>query len=257
MNTQTNQSPYLHRPGQPCLSVVIPTLNEEGHLEKTLESLHRVPEVNEIIISDGGSTDHTLALAKSAQVLLIQSSPGRGRQIRHGCERANSAIIWVVHADTLVKPDSGAAIVACLQDPGISGGGCYKVFDSPSWIMRGSRFKCWVRHRLFQRVLADQTLFIRRSVLEKSGGFPDVPLMEEFILCKAIRKQGRLGLANTVVTTSARKFLKNGPLKTYLLMARITLGYWLGQDLSDLKKVYERKRPVSMNHRPPKVGKNQ
>lgn len=221
------------------ISVVIPTLNEAGELPETLRRLRLVPEAGEIIIADGGSTDGTWQHAEAAGCIIVTCAPGRGRQLRAGAERATSDVILFLHADTWVPPVAGRAVLDCLARPGVVAGACYKTFrDPPNWLVRGSRFKCWWRLHAAQRVMADQGIFLRRETLAQIGGVPDVPLMEEFELCRRLRPLGRLALADATVVTSARKFRKLGVLQTYALMWRVTLGYYRGVSLEKLRRWY-------------------
>ncbi len=223
------------------ISVVIPTLNEAAELPETLRRLRRVPEVREILIADGGSRDDTVKLAEEAGCVVVNCAPGRGHQLRAGAERATGEVILFLHADTWVPQDAGWALLACLAQPRVVAGGFYKVFrDPPSCLVRGSRFKCWWRLMVARRVMADQGIFLRSETLARIGGVPDVPLMEEFELCKRLRLLGRLALADATVVTSARKFRKLGVLRTYALMWRVTLGYYRGVPLEELRRLYER-----------------
>jgi hypothetical protein len=106
--------------------------------------------------------------------------------------------------------------------------------------VRGSKFKCWWRLLVARRVMADQGIFLRRETLARIGGVPDVPLMEEFELCQRLRPLGRIALADATVVTSARKFRKLGVLRTYALMWRVTVGYYRGVPLEELRRLYER-----------------
>jgi rSAM/selenodomain-associated transferase 2 len=225
------------------ISVILPTLNEAAELPESLRRLRMVPEVKEVIIADGGSRDDTVKLAAAAGCLVVSSAPGRGCQLRAGAERATGAVVLFLHADTWVPPDAGRALLKCLAQPGVVAGGFYKVFrDPPNWLVRGSRFKCWWRLLVARRVMADQGIFLRRATLDRIGGVPDVPLMEEFELCKRLRPLGRLALADATVITSARKFHRLGVLRTYLLMWRVTLGYYRGVPLEELRRRYEGRR---------------
>lgn len=222
------------------ISVVIPTLNEAAELPETLLRLRLVPEMKEVIITDGGSRDTTLKLASEAGCVVVNSAPGRGRQLRAGAERATGEIVLFLHADTWVPPMAGRALLDCLSRHGVVAGGFYKVFrDPPNWLVRGSRFKCWWRMLIARRVMADQGIFLRRETLARIGGVPDVPLMEEFELCKWLRPLGRIALADATILTSARKFRKLGVLRTYALMWRVTLGYYRGVPLEELRRLYE------------------
>lgn len=224
-----------------AISVVIPTLNEAAELPETLRRLRKVPEVGEIIIADGGSRDATIELARANGCRVVDCPPGRGRQLRAGAALATGEVLLFLHADTWLPPEAGRVALDCLARPGVVAGGYYKVFrDPPNWLVRGSRFKCWWRLLVAQRVMADQGIFLHRETVEKIGGVPDVPLMEEFELCQRLRPLGRIALADATVQTSARKFAKLGVLRTYALMGRVMLGYYRGVPLEELRRWYQR-----------------
>ncbi len=222
------------------ISVVIPTLNEEAELPETVRRLRSVPEVREIIVADAGSTDATRSRAAELGCRVVESPRGRGRQMRRGAVQAAGDVVLLLHADTWMEPVAGRAIIQSLNHGGAVGGGCWKVFRDPAWLMRGSRFKCWLRFRLFRRFMGDQAMFVRRDALEMIGGVPEVPIMEEHELGRALRAVGKLVLAPTTVSTSARRFRQRGVGRTYLRMGRVTLAYWHGTPLEELQQLYER-----------------
>jgi hypothetical protein len=94
---------------------------------------------------------------------------------------------------------------------------------------------------LLRRFMGDQAMFVRRAILERIGGVPDVPIMEEFELCRALRSHGQLALASTVVSTSARRFRARGVMRTYVRMWRVTVQYYLGTPPEELRRIYEKK----------------
>ena len=188
------------------ISVVIPTLNEAAALPETIRCVRACAEVSEIIVVDGGSTDDTARLAQELGCRVFPSPPGRGAQMRLGATEAKGDVVLLLHADTHLPPHAGRALLNALNDPRVVGGGFWKVFDQPRWFMRGSRMRCWLRLVLGGRILGDQGIFLRRDVLEKIGGIPDWPLMEEYELCRRLRTVGRLALAPATVVTSARRF---------------------------------------------------
>ncbi|MBI3414001.1 MAG: TIGR04283 family arsenosugar biosynthesis glycosyltransferase [Verrucomicrobia bacterium] len=222
------------------ISVVIPTLNEAGALPATVASARRVPEVMEIIVVDGGSTDATLTVARELGCRVFSHARSRGGQLRAGAMLARGDVVLLLHADTWLPTDAGRAIANCLRDAKVVGGGFWKIFREPSWLMRGSRWRCAVRFYFGKRFMGDQAIFVRRAALEKIGGVPDVPLMEEFELCRRLRAVGRLALANVTVSTSARRFTERGVIRTYARMWRVTLQYWLGTPPEKLARLYEK-----------------
>jgi rSAM/selenodomain-associated transferase 2 len=223
------------------ISVVIPTWNETAELSATVERLRGIPEIVEILVADGGSTDGTIALAAQLGCKVVSAPRGRGTQMRLGAAQATGDVVLLLHADTWLEPNAGRAILDALNDSDAVAGGCWKRFREPHWLMRGSRFKCFLRFQLLRRFGGDQGMFIRRGVLEKIGGVPDVPIMEEFELCKLLRRSGKLVLASTTVSTSARRFRQHGVLRLYARMWRVMFQYRCGTPLEELKRIYERK----------------
>lgn len=221
------------------ISVVIPTLNEAAELPETLRRCAAVPEVVEIVVSDGGSTDATPGIAAAAGIRWVVGPPGRGGQLRRGAEGTIGEVVLFLHADTWLPPDSGTAIARALQSPDVVAGAFQKVLRDPPWLTRGSRWRCRMRMACFQFAYGDQAIFVRNKVLREVGGVPDVPLMEEHRLCAALRRRGRLVLAKATVSTSSRRFRARGPLRTYLLMAHVTLRYWMGAQPETLRRIYE------------------
>ena len=221
----------------PALSVIIPALNEARELPETIKRARAIPEVKEIIVVDAGSTNDTRTIAREHNCIVIESEPSRGKQLRLGAQRASGDVVLFLHADTWLPENAGVVIAETLARPLVVAGGFYKRFrDGGAW--PGSRLRCWLLWALTNRLFGDQAIFVKRDVLEKCGGVPDVPLMEEFELCKTIASHGRIALAPATVLTSARKFREEGMLRTYWRMARCTLRYWLGASPEKLVEIY-------------------
>ena len=223
------------------LSVIIPARNESAVLARTLESLNNSDHpIHEIILVDGKSSDDTVSIAQDHGCRIVSSPPSRGIQMKTGAENSTGDILFFCHADTQVPPQFAGAIQRCLRDPHVVWGGLWKKFDHPSVLMRGSRFRCWTRWMFSGRVFGDQGIFVRRHALEQAGGFPDVPLMEEFELARRMRPFGRMALADATVITSTRKFRKLGVLKTYWRMGLVTTLYYLGVPHHHLNNLYRK-----------------
>lgn len=222
------------------ISAVIPALNEERELPATITRLRHVPEISEIIVVDGGSADRTMEVAGELGCTVLRSEPGRGQQLRLGAQKASGDVVLLVHADSWVPPYAGRAVLDCLRDPLVVAGGFWKRFHEPPLLLLGSRFKCAVRLLLGRRIAGDQALFIRRNVLDELGGVPEIPLMEEFELCRRLRKAGRLALADATILTSPRRFLELGIIRTYVRMWWVTTLYRLGRPPQELARIYNR-----------------
>lgn len=230
----------FQRPLPRTISVVMPAINESASLPETIRSLRAVPEVTEIILVDGGSTDTTRELAAQLGCRVLTAPSGRGGQMRLGAAQAVGDVVLLLHADTTIPPEAGQAALNCLRDASVVAGGFWKVFRKTTFLLLGSRWKCAVRLMLGRRIAGDQALFIRREILEQIGGVPDMPLMEEFELCRKLRQTGRLALADATIVTSARRFQKLGVLRTYVRMWWVTELYRLGKSPAELRKIYER-----------------
>ena len=102
----------------------------------------------------------------------------------------------------------------------------------------GSRIRCWLLWKCFNKFFGDQAIFVRRHALEQAGGMPAVPLMEEYELCKALEPHGHLVLAKKAAATTARKFRKEGTFQTYWRMASCHAHLLLGKSPHQLKKFY-------------------
>jgi glycosyltransferase involved in cell wall biosynthesis len=95
------------------LSIIIPTLNESENIEEFLRYLRTFSPYAELIVSDGGSTDHTVQLAQPF-ARIIRSHQGRGRQMNAGSRAASGDIFWFLHADCRPHPESLKAISRAL-----------------------------------------------------------------------------------------------------------------------------------------------
>jgi hypothetical protein len=115
---------------------------------------------------DGGSEDETPRIAESLGCETLRAAPSRGGQMRVGASRASSDVILFVHADTLLPPTAGHAILNCFHDATLAGGGFWKRYRPMSLPLLGARFKCFLRLACSRRILGDQGLLVRRAALD-------------------------------------------------------------------------------------------
>jgi rSAM/selenodomain-associated transferase 2 len=222
------------------ISAIIPAREEAATLGETVRRLRAIPEISEIIVVDGSSQDGTREVAEELGCRVFTSASGRGGQMRLGAENAAGDVLLFVHADSWLPPHAGRAVLDCLRDPTVVAGGFWKRFHEPPLSLRGSRMKCAVRLLLGRRIAGDQALFVRSAALRAAGGVPRIPLMEEFELCRRLRRLGRLALADATIVTSPRRFRQLGILRTYWRMWWVTTLYRLGRPPHELAHLYDK-----------------
>ncbi len=220
----------------PKLSIVIPVLNEAQHLEETLA---KTPSADvERIVVDGGSQDDTIAVATSAQVTVISSLPGRALQMNAGAAIATGEVLLFLHADTKLPPHFDKIIYTLLSQPKVIAGAFELGIDAA---LPGIRLVEWgtnLRSRLLQLPYGDQGIFLKRAIFEEMGGFPELPIMEDFEFIRHLRQRGRIAIAPAKVITAGRRWQKLGILRTTLMNQWIILAYFLGVSPKQLKQWY-------------------
>ena len=221
------------------LSVVLPALDEAPNLARLLPELRRACPGAEIIVVDGGSRDGTADVARGqAGVQLLEGARGRARQMNAGARRAGGDVLLFLHADTSLPDGAPVAIAAALADPAVVGGRFDVRFDSGRRVLRVVAWFMNARSRVTSICTGDQAIFVRRADFEAVGGYPDIPLMEDIELCRRLKARGRLAALRARVTTSARKWEREGPLRTIGLMWALRLLYFCGVDPARLYRWY-------------------
>jgi rSAM/selenodomain-associated transferase 2 len=210
------------------ISVVIPTLNEGAHLADTLLSV-RVDGL-EIIVVDGGSEDETVQLARQAGAWVLESDRGRARQLRTGSEQATGDIILFLHADTTLAEGWVPVVEAAMRDPRCAGGAFRFRLAERGFRAHWIEFWVQVRMALWRLPYGDQALFMRREVLERMGGVPIVPVMEDLDLVRGIKRAGALCVVPLAATTSARRYSGRGTVRTIAAHLYALLGWALDWD---------------------------
>jgi len=209
------------------ISVIIPTLNEAYTLDSSLRNLFDQPGEFEIVVADGGSSDGTLEnLNDLPAVKFIRSSGGRARQMNEGAREARGEILLFLHADTTLPPHALLKIEESLADSSVEAGSFSLEFDHPGGFLRILSSFSRINHPFF--TYGDQGLFLRASTFRRIGGFKEIPVMEDVEIQERLRKIGRFIKLREPVVTSARRYLRNGPLRQHLITTGVVLLYHLG-----------------------------
>ena len=218
------------------ISVIIPVLNEAKILDQSLSRLTPHLKDHELIIVDGGSTDETPLIAKRyGQV--ISSERGRARQSNAGAAAARGDILLFLHADVWL--DSGAIEgVETATSAGYVGGAFKQRIEGEHPLYRLIEGVANFRAKRLRIFYGDGGIFVRRTYFDQIGGFPDIPIMEEVRFSRQLCQHGAVTLVEPGIHISARRWQKNGILRTTLTNWLITLLYLLGVSPNRLAKLY-------------------
>ena len=143
-----------------------------------------------------------------------------------------------LHADTLVPADFVEVIFRALACPVVIGGRFDICLDGTRWVFRVIETLINFRSRLTHLATGDQGIFIRRTVFLQFGGYPEGPLMEDLELSKKMKRVGEVVCLKERVITSARRWQKQGVLRTILLMWMLRFFYLVGISPTRLKAFY-------------------
>lgn len=228
------------------ISVIIPVLNEQDRIGELLESINQIPTQipYEIIVVDGGSQDQTVEIAARSAVVYQVTNGNRGKQMRYGAKKSRGDILWFLHSDSEFEiiADLFAQMKKVLDDPKTSAGFFRLRFQGEGWFYRYLEKTSHWRARYLGLIFGDQGLFLKRIVYDQAGGFDEVPLMEDWLLSRRLKKLGRFAPLDIVLSTSPRRF-ESGKLKTHLEMHKIKLLFLLGVPPEELVKRYYKRRP--------------
>jgi glycosyltransferase involved in cell wall biosynthesis len=226
------------------VTILIPTYNEEKALPHTLASLTRMmPEPDEILLVDGGSEDRTMEIALAAGIKAV-TAPRKGRavQINHGVELAQSDVVCVLHADSILPDDAVAIIRATIADQGIALASFTPRLAGPKGTRWGSTFHNWVktwyaplltRPLLFIKgvrlLFGDHAMFFRREHFLSVGGCDErVAVMEEADLCIKLSRFGRTKMVPRWVWTSDRRISEWGRWRANWIYFKVGMMWALG-----------------------------
>lgn len=230
----------------PKLSVVIPTLNEAATLPATLARVQAAKSV-EIVVADGGSDDATAAIAAAAGARVVCAPRGRAQQMNAGAAQATGAVLLFLHADVLLPEDYGDWIERLLAAPGTIAGAFELAIALPDWRFRWLERSANWRSRWLRMPYGDQGLFLRAATFWDLGGFPLLPIMEDYELVRRLRQRGRVAIAPRPALASGRRWQTLGLVRTTAINQAIVLGYRLGVPPERLAAFYRQPRAAPKN----------
>lgn len=224
------------------ISIIIPTYNEADKIGETIRYIQQADGadcIGEIIVADGNSSDGTGAIAEKAGVKVLKCHrKGRSRQMNEGVKAAKSDILYFLHADSIPPVNFVSCILTSIQNGHVAGSFRLKFDNNHRFLVAVAwltRFKT-----TFLR-FGDQSLFVRRDVFEAIGGFDaNLDVMEDQDIARRLKKNGPFVLRAERITTSSRKFIRNGPYRLMAIFILIYLLYYLGASPKTLTSLYRK-----------------
>jgi len=224
------------------IAAVVPTLDEQASLERTLANVASAADV--VVVADGGSADRTMAIARDAGAIVVSSAPGRGGQLNAGARGALDAgadVLLFVHADTVLPSGARPAIERAIESGAVAGG--FQVrYDDPRRIFALGSAIVNLRTRLLRAPLGDQAQWVTRDAFTALGGFRDWPILEDLDLMRRAKKLGKVAVMEPRVSTAARRFVERGIARTIAINWTIWALFFLGVDPVRLARLYPRRR---------------
>jgi rSAM/selenodomain-associated transferase 2 len=233
------------------ISVVIPTLNAERSLPKSLAAL--VPAaidgvVREVIVVDGGSSDNTRKIADAAGAEILISEAGRGRQLSKGAAAARFPWLLFLHADTVLRADwhdEAHRFIEAIESGAIDHSAAAFRFRLDDNGLRARALEALVKARCTAVRLpyGDQGLLISQTLYDEVGGFKMLPIMEDVDLVRRLGRR-RVALLNSDAVTSAERYRREGYLKRALRNQTCLALYSAGLPVKMILRLYGAATPT-------------
>lgn len=224
----------------PRISVVIPVHNEGQELAAACASAR--DDNVELLVVDGGSADASVETARRAGARLVRARCCRAVQMNAGARAASGELLMFLHGDTRLPRGFAPRVRASLARPGVVAGAFELAIEGPGRSLRWIESAANWRARRLQMPYGDQALFLAASRFRAMGGFPELPLMEDFELVRRLRREGRIDVVAAAVRTSARRWRRLGPWRTTWINQIAVAAYLAGGDIDRIARWYRRER---------------
>ncbi|MCL4365280.1 MAG: glycosyltransferase [Candidatus Marsarchaeota archaeon] len=221
-------------PSKPEISVIIPSLNEEGYIKNVFKGLSDQTFRNfEIIVVDGNSTDRTRDIARKHGRIILENRPHIGVARNTGARAAKGKILFFTNADTRASPGLLKIYSRLFEDKSIvaASGPLLPLEKTTMFIRFGYWFASVVLAKLSflmgMPAISGSNLAVRRSAFNKMGGFDEsLVTYEDLDLVARLKACGSVKYVDTArVETSARRIVKWGLIRYILFNAGNVLRY--------------------------------
>ena len=195
----------------------------------------------QVIVCDGGSVVQSVSIAQRCHAVVVHSAPGRGRQLGEGAKHADGAILLFLHADSVLG--EGCLDELCRRadlsdDRSQFWGGFRQRIDASPVLYRILEWGNASRIRIRGIPFGDQAMFVTRRSYDLAGGFPPLPLMEDVVLSRALRRKSWPELIDRPIGVDARRWQQRGLFKQTIQNWGIQLAHRFGVSEDRLSKWY-------------------
>jgi len=218
------------------ITMILPVYNESKTIDAMLSQLDTLPGDWEILFADGGSQDDTPEKI-GLRYRCLKSPKGRANQMNHGAANAAAEVLWFVHCDSRLPEDAHAQIRQAIGQG--AQWGCFHIgFDYQGPFM-GCNTRLSNRRARKGIAFGDQGIWVKKDVFDSMGGFPDLPIMEDYEFSLRMQKKGLpiCQLPGTIIT-SGRRYEKGFPLFTMWQMFHLRCLYRRGMDIHEIARRY-------------------
>ena len=220
-------------------SIIIPTLNEEFFLAKNLESLNSFNKDFEIIISDGGSTDSTLNIAKNNNIKVVNSQQGRGFQLNTGAKAATGEVLIFLHADTFLPENAFDLIEEFFANAQNKIWRFLLGFDFNHFVL--GIYSAFSKFDTQLTRFGDSAIILRRTFFDELGGYKNWDVFEDVDFLKRASQQSKIKVLDSAVISSARRFIQNGIVKKQLVNFLLFIGHLFKVNTKFLGRMFNKK----------------
>lgn len=206
------------------LSVIIPTLNEERVIEKLLKNMKTIKSIDyELIVSDGGSTDKTVKIAKKYADKVIENNTGKRQNIaigrNLGAKKAKGKYFVFIDADVFVpEPDNSFnMLISYLEKDKDLLAICPKIRVFPNETLSdrivfgiGSAIFYFCNNILHYGAAGGEFQLIKSSAFRKLGGYNEkLVVCEDQDMFKRLSKKGKTYFETSLCVTHTGRRAKN------------------------------------------------
>ena len=210
------------------ISVVVPTNNSERLLPRCFDSLIAGAVrgvVREVIVSDAGSTDSTLAIADAAGAHVVRACNNRSEQMIKAAATAKSDWLLFLHPQTALEAGWEAEAESFLGQAVMERprAGVFRfALEDFGGEARRAEAKANLRAALFGLPYGDQGLLIPKRLYLKLGGYRALTDVEDADLVRRIGRRRLVFLRSRAINiTRPQKGVLRGLALTLLHTLRV------------------------------------